>query len=114
MSSRNLRKALAIGATAVVIGGAAYGIVGATASTGSRTATTPSVTSATSAQRFPGSGGFNARSGPAAGGSSGAVDSVSRSSFTLLTSTGQKVTVKKAASTKYQKGTSSSSASAIK
>jgi hypothetical protein len=61
-----------------------------------------------------GGGGSNARSGPAAGGSSGTVGTVSNSSFTLTTSAGQKVTVNEASSTKYQKGTSSSSASAIK
>ena len=38
---------------------------------------------------------------------------MSKSSFTLTTSAGQKVTVTKASSTKYQKGTSSTSASAI-
>ena len=57
--------------------------------------------------------GSNARSGPASGGSSGTVASVSKSSFTLTTSAGQKVTVDKASSTKYEKGTSSISASAI-
>ena len=51
------------------------------------------------------SSGSNARSGPAAGGSSGTVDSVSKSGFTLTTSAGQKVTVNEASSTKYQKGT---------
>ena len=58
--------------------------------------------------------GSNARSGPAAGGSSGTVGSVSNSSFTLTTSAGQKVTVDEASSTKYLKGTNSSSASAVK
>jgi hypothetical protein len=38
---------------------------------------------------------------------------VSTSSFTVSTSAGQKVTVKKASSTKYRKGTSSTSASAV-
>jgi hypothetical protein len=38
---------------------------------------------------------------------------VSKSSFTLSTSAGQKVTVDEASSTKYEKGTSSTSASAI-
>jgi hypothetical protein len=61
-----------------------------------------------------GGGGSNARSGPAAGGSSGTVGTVSNSSFTLTTSAGQKVTVDEEFSTKYLKGTSSSSASAIK
>ena len=113
MFSRRLTKSIAIGATAVALGGGAYGIVSATASTGSGTATTASSTSATSAQRVPGSGGSNARSGPAAGGSSGTVGSLSTSSFTLTTSAGQKVTVKEASSTTYQNGTSSTSASAI-
>ena len=114
MFSQRLTRSIAIGATAIAIGGGAYGIVSATASTGSGIATTASSTSATSGQRVPGGGGSNARSGPAAGGSSGTVDSVSKSSFTILTSAGQKVTVKKASSTKYRKGTASSSASAIK
>ena len=61
----------------------------------------------------PGGGGSNARSGPAAGGTSGTVSSVSKSSFTLTTSAGQKVTVDKTSSTKYLKGTNSTSASAI-
>jgi hypothetical protein len=39
---------------------------------------------------------------------------VSKASFTVSTSTGQKVTVKRASSTRYQKGTSSIPASAIK
>jgi hypothetical protein len=39
---------------------------------------------------------------------------VSKSSFTVSTSAGQKVTVREASSTKYKKGTRSASASAIK
>jgi hypothetical protein len=62
----------------------------------------------------PGSGGgSNARSGPAAGGASGTVDSVSASGFTLTTSAGQKVTVNEGSSTTYQNGTNSTTASAI-
>ena len=57
--------------------------------------------------------GSNARSGPAAGGSSGTVGSVSKSSFTLTTSAGQVVTVDEASSTKYEKGTSSASERAV-
>jgi Domain of unknown function (DUF5666) len=112
--SRKLTRSLAIGATAIAIGGGTYGIVGATASTGSGAATAATPASVISSQAVPHSGGSNARSGPAAGGSSGTVESVSKSSFTILTSAGQKVTVKKASSTKYDKGTSSSSASAVK
>ena len=96
-----------------MVGGGAYGIVGATAGNGSGT-TTASPSSATSAQPVAGGGGSNARSGPAAGGSIGTVTSVSKSSFTLATAAGQKVTVKKVSSTRYKKGTSSTSASAIK
>jgi Domain of unknown function (DUF5666) len=114
MFSRRLTKSIAIGATALAIGGGTYGILGTTASTGSGTATTAASTSAISGQHVPRSGGSNARSGPAAGGSSGTVTSVSKSSFTIATSAGQKVTVKQASSTKYRKGTSSSSASAVK
>jgi Domain of unknown function (DUF5666) len=124
ISSRRKLSAL-IAAGAIAIGGGGYGIVSATASsgsatatasspsTGSVTATTASSTSAISSQAAPHGGGSNARSGPAAGGSSGTVDSVSKSSFTVVTGAGQKVTVKKASSTKYDKGTSSISASAI-
>jgi hypothetical protein len=104
---------LVAGIAAVVIGGAA-GIVGITSSSGSGTAAAATSLSATSGRHMPGGGGFNARSGPAAGGSSGTVDSVSGLAFTLTTSAGQKVTVKEASTTTYQKGTSSTSASAIK
>ncbi len=114
MFSQRLTRPLAIAAAAIAIGGGAYGIVSASASTSSPTATSAPATSAVSAQRLPGKPGSNARSGPAAGGSSGTVSSVSKSSFTILTSAGQKVTVKKASATKYRKGSSPSSASAIK
>ena len=113
MFSQRLTRSIAIGATAMAIGGGAYGIVSATATTGSGTATTATSPSAASAQRVPGSGGSNARSGPAAGGSIGKVSSVSTSGFGLLTSAGQKVTVKETASTTYKKGTNSASASAV-
>ena len=113
MFSRKLTRSIAIGASAIAIGGGAYGIVSATASNGSGTATTATSASATSGQPVSNSGGSHARSGPAAGGSSGTVESVSTSSFTISTSAGQKVTVKEASSTAYQKGTGSTSASAI-
>ncbi len=69
--------------------------------------------SASAAQTASARAGSNARSGPAAGGTSGTVDSVSKSSFTLTTSAGQKVTVDEETPTKYQKGTSTISKSAI-
>jgi hypothetical protein len=68
-------------------------------------ATSPSASAAQTAS--------NARSGPAAGGASGTVGGVSKSSFTLTTLAGQKVTVDEEASTKYLKGTNSISKSAI-
>ena len=70
--------------------------------------------SASYAAGAPPGGGSNARSDPTSGGSSGTVDSVSKSDFTMTTSAGQKVTVDETSSTKYKKGSSSMSASAIK
>jgi membrane-bound inhibitor of C-type lysozyme len=113
MFSRRLIRSIAIGASAIAIGGGAYGIVSATASTGSGTATTATSTSTTSGQPGLGGGGSNSRSGPAAGGSIGKVSSVSTSGFGLLTSAGEKVTVKETASTTYEKGTKAASASAV-
>ncbi|MCW2951238.1 MAG: hypothetical protein JWQ48_408 [Conexibacter sp.] len=109
MLTRRLSRPLAIGAVVVVIGGGASGIVGATSGSGSAGASTGQTANA----GFAAKAGSNARSGPAAGGVVGTVGSVSASSFTVSTSAGQKVTVKKASSTTYRKGTSSTSASAI-
>jgi hypothetical protein len=81
--------------------------------TSSPTATSPSTTAASTSTTAAGGGGSNARSGPAAGGASGTVASLSTSSFTMTTSAGQKVTVTEAASTTYENGTSSTSANAI-
>ena len=113
MFSQRLPRSIAIGAAAIAIGGGAYGILSATASTGAGTATTVALTSAASVRPLHGSGRSNARSGPAAGGSVGTVNSVSTSGFGLLTSAGQKVTVKETSSTTYEKGTNSASASAV-
>jgi hypothetical protein len=116
MFSGRLTRFIAIGATAIAIAGGAYGIVSATASSSaSGTATTTAASSTASGRAaFGGGGGSNARSGPAAGGTVGTVASVSTSRFTLSTSAGQTVTVNKASSTTYRKGTSASSASAVK
>jgi hypothetical protein len=78
----------------------------ATTASPSATSTSPAPTSGLPA---PGGGGANARSGPASGGASGTVDSVSASSFTVSTSAGQKVTVNEASSTAYLNGTSTTS-----
>jgi hypothetical protein len=97
MFSRRLTKSIAAGAVALAIGGGAYGIVSATA--GNSSATTTAATAPPLGQPAFRSGGSNARSGPAAGGTVGTVDSVSASSFTLTTPAGQKVTVTKASHT---------------
>jgi hypothetical protein len=107
MFSRRLTRSIAVGAAVIVVAGGAYGIVRATSSSSSAAAST------TASTPIPAKAGSNARSGPAAGGASGTVGSVSKSGFTLTTSAGQKVTVNEASSTKYEKGTSSISAGAI-
>ncbi len=58
-------------------------------------------------------GGSNARSGSAAGGASGKVGNLSKSSFTLTTSAGQSVTINETTSTKYEKKSKSTTASAV-
>jgi hypothetical protein len=109
MRARRLSRPLAIGAAIVVIAGGAYGTVSATSGNGASGAggAQPAKTG------FAAKAGSNARSGPAAGGVVGAVSSVSASSFTVSTSAGQKVTVKKATSTTYRTATGPTSPSAI-
>ncbi len=106
MFSRKLTRSIVAGAAAIAVAGGSYGIVSATTSS-------PAASSGSAGGPGSGGGGSNARSGPASGGASGTVGSVSTSSFTISTSTGQKVTVDEASSTTYQNGTSSTSASAI-
>jgi len=110
MLTRILSRPLAVGAAVVVIAGGGYGIANATSSSGSAGAGTAQTAQVGSTAKA----GSNARSGPAAGGVVGTVSSVSTSNFTVTTSAGQKVTIKKTSSTTYRKGTSSSSASAVK
>ena len=111
MFFHRLSKPVAMAAIAVAVGTGAYGIVSATSGGGS----TPAVAVATgSSPRFgAGGGASNARSGPAAGGTVGTVASVSTSSFTVSTSAGQNVTVRKASSTKYRTGARLTLASAV-
>ena len=114
MSSRKLTRSLGAGAAAIAIAGGAYGIVSATSTASSAGASSGSSTSSSGFAHAPGSGGgSNARSGPAAGGAAGTVSSLSASGFTLTTSAGQKVTIKEASSTTYQKGTSAASVRAV-
>jgi hypothetical protein len=97
MFSRRLTKSIAVGAAALVIGAGAYGILSATAGNGSASPT--AATAPPARQPAFRSGGSNARSGPAAGGTVGTVESVSTSSFTLTTPAGQKATVTKSSPT---------------
>ena len=103
-------KVVAAGAAAVVIAGGSYGI--ATATSGSASAA-PAAASSSPAGGFGSGSGSNARSGPAAGGSAGTITSVSSSGFTLTTATGQKVTIKEASATSYEKGTSTATSGAV-
>ena len=93
---------------AIAVGGGSYGIVTATSSSASATP----AASSSPAGGFGSGGGSNARSGPAAG-TAGTVSSLSSSGFTLTTATGQKVTIKEASSTTYEKGTSAATVSAV-
>jgi hypothetical protein len=114
LRSRILRHKLTTSIT--VMAGLLFPVIGLSACGGasnSSAATTSSTTAAHGAGFGSGGGGSNARSGPAAGGSIGTVSSVSTSGFGLLTSAGEKVTVKETSSTTYEKGTSSASASAV-
>ena len=116
MPSRKLTMSIVAGAAAIAVAGGSYGIVSATSSSASTAASSSPAASSASPAASSGSGGgggSNARSGPAAGGLSGTVGSVSTSGFTMTTSAGQKVTVDEASATTYQKGTSPASASAI-
>jgi hypothetical protein len=116
MFSRKLTRSIATGATVIVLAGGGYAFAeSGSSSSGSGTASAASAVSSAAVAGRPvsGGGGSNARSGPAAGGSLGTVVSVSASGFTLSTPAGQEVTVTKAASTTYRKGSGSVSASAV-
>jgi|CZKW01.1.fsa_nt_gi hypothetical protein len=108
MFSRKLTMSIVAGAAAIAVAGGSYGIVSATSSSSPAAAG-----SGFAGGHGSGGGGSNARSGPAAGGASGTVGSVSTPKFTMTTSAGQKVTVDEASSTTYQNGTSPTPASAI-
>jgi Domain of unknown function (DUF5666) len=115
LSSRKLMMSIVAGAAAIAVGGGSYGIVSATSNSGPAAASngSPAASRGSGGGLGPRGGGSNARSGPAAGGASGTVASVSAPSFTISTSAGQKVTVDEASSTTYHRGTSPASASAI-
>ena len=113
MFSTNRARVMAAGIAAIVIAGGSYGIVSATSSSATTTPTAIRSGHSLAGGSGSGAGGSNARSGPAAGGSVGTVSGVSASGFTLTTTAGQKVTVKEASSTSYERGSSPASASAV-
>jgi hypothetical protein len=115
-SRRKLTTSIAAGVAAVALAAGAYAIANAGSGSGANAGSGSSANahgSGAAGGPRPGGGGSNARSGPATGGASGTVSSMSTSSFTLTTSAGQKVTVNEAAATTYQDGTGPTSASAI-
>jgi hypothetical protein len=95
----------------IILGGLGARVVSG-ASTPSSAAAVPTNTPTTTAPVGAGRAS-NARSGPAAGGAVGTIVSVSTPSFTLTTSAGVTVTVHEAPSTKYDKGKTTTSASAV-
>src|SRR5580700_7892893 len=109
MFSSMRSRVIAAAVAAIAIAGGSYGIVAATSSSASATPAAGS----SQAGGFGSGGGSNARSGPAAGGSVGTITSVSSSGFTLTTATGEKVTIKEASSTNYEKGTSTATSAAV-
>ena len=109
MFSSTRSKVIAAAAAAAVIAGGSYGIAASSSASATTSSTAPSAAASGPAS----GGGSNARSGPAAGGSSGTASSVTSSGFTLTTAAGEKVTVKEASSTTYEKGTSPATASAV-
>jgi membrane-bound inhibitor of C-type lysozyme len=123
MASRKLTSSIAATVAVIAIGAGSYGIAAATSSSASATASTspastststsPASTSPAGSSAAPGGGESNARSGPAAGGTTGTVSGVSNSGFTVKTATGQKATIKETSATTYQRGTSPASAGAI-
>ena len=101
------------GIIALTLTGAAVGLVACGTAAATTSPAPPAAGSGSAAGPLSGGGGSNARSGPAAGGSSGTVNGVSASSFSLSTAAGQKVTVDEASSTTYEMNSAATSASAI-
>jgi hypothetical protein len=110
-SLSNIRRGLIV-ATALM--GSATGLVVGLGTSPLASAAQSVAASSSAGGPAAGGPGSNARSGPASGGASGTVGSVSKSSFTLTTTAAQEVTVDVASSTKYKKGTNSTSVNAVK
>src|SRR5580693_3166055 len=118
MFSSKHSRVIAAGVAAIAIGGGSYGIVvalscSATATPAASSAPATPAASSSPAGGFGSGSGSNARSGPAAGGSVGTITSLSSSGFTLTTATGEKVTIKEASATTYQKGTSTATSAVV-
>ena len=114
MSNRKVTRSIVVAVAVVAIGGGAYGIATAVSGGGSAAASGGSSASSGGVAAGLGSGrGSNARSGPAAGGTTGTVGDMSSSGFTVTTSAGEKVTVSEASATQYLNGTSPASARAV-
>jgi len=116
MFSSKRSKVIATGAAAVAIASvtACGSSTSSTASASSSSAASaPAAASSSPAGGFGSGSGSNARSGPAAGGSVGTITSVSSSGFALTTATGEKVTIKEASSTTYEKDTSTATSAAV-
>ena len=117
LSIRRKLSALVAVPIAVALGLGAYAITASGSRNGtpanSATATSGIPPHGTSEIGFARDSGSNARSGPAAGGTTGTIVSISASGFTLKTSTGQNVTVKETSSTTYESAKKSASPTAI-
>jgi hypothetical protein len=117
--ARPLRKRVLGGVVALSLPALGLGLAACGGTSSSAAATTPPAAAAHAggstafADHAGSGGGSNARSTNAAGGSVGTVTAVSGSSFTVSTPAGQKVTVKETSTTAYDKGTSTSAASAV-
>jgi hypothetical protein len=111
LSKRILGVGVALCVPALGVGLAACG--GTSSSAAATTSSTTAAQASASTGSTKSAGGSNARSTDAAGGTVGTVTGVSGSSFTVSTPTGEKVTVKQTSSTVYDKGTTTSAASAV-
>ncbi|MFI6085531.1 hypothetical protein ACIBBB_31990 [Streptomyces sp. NPDC051217] len=110
LSTKKSKWIVAAGLTCAVAGVTGAGPSAAAAS--SSPAPAAATASPTAAPTPPSGGGPVAE--PSAGGATGIVDTTSTSGFTISTATGVKVTVDKASTTTYKKGTHRIPASAVK
>jgi hypothetical protein len=103
---------VAAGLTCAVAGLTGCGTSAAANSASSASSPSATATTPTAKPSLPAGGG--PVTGPAAGGSTGIVDTTSTSGFTMATATGVKVTVDETSSTIYEEGSRSASARDVK